>query len=404
MFNIKPDREDLGQSLLRLSNQEYEYLKNGEVPDSDTRGKIENRARGRRDKLPERLEILFGDVEHLHRNGMLDDSEWLDRWIQWMAMEDIENGVSPEEERRLYEYELGPPAAHRLGQNVGRMMAQLIPDDYGNDREDVKDDLLLGFVQGLYPGEMPASEITEGSIDEINEEAIAEIIEEVGDRVREKAFESAEAARQSRTKYDPRVKREARETARGHIEDMFMQGSLTERVTEGVETDTISSASLNVVMDALFNEFGPAWYYPENDDVEEVGWDDIPITEQEVREVIEERELGDDIGFWDMVEDDLQVAQEGTWSDISPYEVLDSIRRREGGANARSIANELSESDMGNVPYMQEVILPELNGQEVDRGKIDHGRWSERPLVEREGEQWWLTEYGEVLLDFGDLS
>jgi hypothetical protein len=407
MIYIKPDRSNLGEKLLRLSEQEYNYVKNDEVPEKATRKVMEKRATESRNELPKRLKVLFDDIKQLDENGMLEGDEWFKVWMEWLSDGIIDRDMDKQVVERLYENE-ATPVAYNAGSRLGSMMARLIPHEMSEnvetDLQDIKLDFLLGFIQELFhddgeeiiedfdgvSGELErrTSEISTESheVDDIDPSIIEESYEVAWDNVYRIMDEDVGLAKFGELDLDVSV-------------DL-----LPERDEQQMTNiSRVPFSGVDIVMEAIDEEFEGVWYYPD-EATGDVEWQNVPITDQQVLEVIEEQNLEQKIQFWEQVEADIRHTDSRPCSNKSLSDILGYLHKQDDSQTIREIID--GTSDIGrNKPCLEDVMIPILSGEQIEEYARDSieveqdRRWSDRPLIRQKEDGWVLTEYGTLLAE-----
>jgi hypothetical protein len=403
---IDSPREDMGKRKnLRLSDMELEYLKNGDTGSYST-GEIDGRITETRDKLPKRLKILFDDVAKLSEGEYLSADEWMEAWLELM---DKEGDISKRQSESIFDWgsienpPVTPPGGYSLGYDLGEMVSRLML--YNKERSKTNADILLGFLHGLY-----------GARD--SEESL-KTVKRIIPHLEERAEESVEW-RESIDMAEDIVQYKREELAarvlkrlidRDLVELTKADSSEESQNEPEEETEPSLPSGISIVMEALDDEFGAEWYVSEleNDrkwkDTQEIREVDnrfagLNIETEEIERVIEERNLEQEIEFWQQVDRDRSIVRENKWSDVSPSDILRCLYNKHGdmepSAESTSKASDINRSirsgdRKGNLTVTKKKILPELAGQR------DNKNWSERPLIEETEGGWSLTEYGELI-------
>ncbi|MFC7010084.1 hypothetical protein [Halalkalicoccus salilacus] len=136
---------------LRLTEREIEFLElksgieEGDVPDEwgYRAYELEERVAEKAQNLPVRLQLLFEDIELLHRYGYFDSDQWSEELRGLVDFGTLHSRSFAYGEPGQDEYRLAA-----TGEVFGQLLDYLIPKDFVN--HDSRANIAWGFIEGLW--------------------------------------------------------------------------------------------------------------------------------------------------------------------------------------------------------------------------------------------------------------
>lgn len=434
--------------LLRLSEAEYRYLKNGDVADGyierggrERTDKLENQVEKKVELLPERFEILFEDVEQLHsgrfeseHDGIveinesevdehpkpaeyehycpLDTDAGFDAWLSLMGFEEK---PTKREVRNSLTYSVVDrgSAPADFGAKLGLMAHRLMrwPDQDSVENEDLEADLIWGFLEGLCFKWRRAGDLTP----ELVEETATEILDRMEQRIELAAEiwrERQEWVRSGGLKEIARRSMwgDEKRAMANRVNDILAARDVTsgrevgpeygERLS-GEKGDEEARLCYNIV-DYLINyhiesdgrigtvgqmqEFKEKYGPREDFDVDSL------VTEKVVEQIIEEKRPREQAQLMELVKEDTQrLREKHRRRGVSATNVLEEIAEANQRLTSSEIGNQLG-AYVGNVTR----VAKDLAGVDCE-GREQYEVWIDRPLIEGNPGGWQLTNYGEAV-------
>jgi len=331
-----------------LSDRERDYLMRGETG-TDRPSRLKANIRKKRDRLPERLENLFLDVEYLAREDHLEPREWEDGWTRLAG--------SSRSGRRGEGF-------MRFGRRVGTMMRRLCLYPDGVSESDVWADIVFGFIDGLCFQEWDEHP-------RLRTEFMDSLLEKVEQR--------------SGIEFDDRATTEENWFADWQDRRNAEVGGV-QKISEILDSEDISrprSVALGVHRFLCDGREVPP---PEK------------ITRDEVLGVVERNELVLRRKLQSRMATDISALQDRESGDLSALDFLVNIPDRFDPASSREIADEIGSPQeyLNNVAKLGLFLI----GEEDISGEV----WSGIPIIEQVGSsdtygkrEWQLTDYGKAL-------
>lgn len=215
----------------RLTQGEKGYLESGD-PGTYRESRLEDNITKKADRVPDRFECLFEDIELLRENGYFTGEVWGETWIDLFGLDAL-TGERWQDSVHV--------AVERFGMRLGEMARRLMIIPRGMDQQGLFTDLVMGFVQGVFPQNNPN-----------NLERLANDIEYKAEQVR------AEQKRAANTFYS------FKETASDHFEqinELLKNNGIAEPkgyhariVGEHCKEHGIGQVTEQVVMDVIETE------------------------------------------------------------------------------------------------------------------------------------------------------
>lgn len=364
---------------LGLSEKEGLHLRSGddgEERDSRFKTRIEEKV----GRLPERFETLYADIELLFDGGYLDPETWAEPWMQWHFGED------PTRQDLATAY--GDPGggsvespSTTLGREFGclaRRIMLLPHPDYRAEQE-VWQDLIWGFIQGVHFDHRPAAEVT----GRVRREETAHLMEGLLERA--EATADADNTRHGDIARDAsRVERQRSKT-RAHIETCLD--------AHGVEpghwaVDQVLKAVWNHhrEVDRIEGRTLPEDWTPEED-----------VPESLVGDIAAKNHLAEKQQVRKYLETDY-ARLDTSWRGVNRRKIFDTVVEN-GPCTHGQIQSEFPKEDPNGVTR----VLKDLSG--IGKGRKNETEYlvcTDRPLITDGRDSWQPTNYGTTLAQYSE--
>ena len=358
-----------------MSEDTKKYIETGETEHSSYREfEFVDNIEKKIDRLPDRLELLYEDVELLKNADRaaemdVDRDKFRDCWLRIIGADD---GFYDSYEE-LYEYsaadeDLRPSSGLvEFGRSLGCMANNLY---MMNERKlSERWDIVWGFIDGLC---ISRGESFENATH--RREVMDALIEFLEDRTEEEAkidrLLSSEKRRARRNRKEAERKIvTVLEDVEGEINPIWIREAIEERKTQDGETP-------------------PEWYADEDWDVDE------DITEEDIKKVIEEEEVKDKVHVLNKSREDIGELDGTEWRGVEAIELIRAVHRADKGRVSSEVINrEIHDlrshySDKNRKDYSRQIpkLAEDLTGDD----------WF-RPIFKETEGRWELTAYGKLV-------
>lgn len=392
--------EKRGRRSYHLSRAQRKYLETGDMSTyrpSDLHADVDEKVR----RIPARLDVLFEDVELLHRvhhdpesfrERTVEDSQrtkpaefpskqsWSSMWLDLLGLdpapdrdEVVDAVVNTTSETPFTEF------GAQLGRLAGRLM--LIPDVKDVNEDDVLADLAWGFLRGLCFDTEAAGENSGNTIQSRTEELTS-------------AIESRAEAKAART--------DELHASLDRVPAQLIarESGLREKIVATLDSLHIDSTDwlVDEVEWALLHRSDSAWGEILSTDSEQSL--DEYVSQATVKAIVEEKNLVEKAQLMKLLDSDVGDIEEKSWRTVSGAEVL-AILADEGPLSTPQINNRISSAKDHKSTLPR--LAKDMAG--IDCDWRDYRTWTDRPLLYRDGEQWDTTAYGDALKQhYADVS
>lgn len=416
MLNNTPGSQSIqeirGQrNKLRLSHSQYQYLKDGTVPESYVEDgtkrtdKLEKQVRERLELLPLRFEILFEDVGLLSEGGSKGSIEKRsDAWIGcWLRLLDLEIGEEMTEDELIEQLTYSGPqtnsAPEQFGNEVGTLLWNLFAfEPEGVDLQEILSNLLWGVIEGVGKGfttdiEDPKEGVT--SLLEFKSEAAEEFQRRA--RVESEYGERFLAHVQS-------IDEDKADAVFKHICDLLLEeGQVPESMLSGDHEGQATGKDLSDpprpwfvrrlgrlveaenprLKDWKYGGDVGGWSLQDNIDAELVG------------ELVEEHRLIEKQRLLDQLSDDVTRIEAKVGKGPTATQILSIVAEAAKPISAEDIADELATAKDWQSGVTE--LARDLAGQRDPEEYPERDIWTDRPLLEETSDRWETTTYGDAL-------
>lgn len=353
----------------RLTGPEPEFIETGTVPDESTYtpGQLEERVEKKVKSLPDRFDAFFNDIELLDKGDYFDPEGWGSGWFELLDINEDE----PLAEQ--FTYSRSEPITDRntpatqFGRQLGGMMQKLMLRPRGVEMDEVRTELVWGFIQGVSREEYDVQFTTECTtkLEERAENEAKEYHE-----IKEKASDSLEQVVAPFNQENKRVLEvlEDQDIAPGEC----LPGGVLEEIKRDVGIKDVQATPLSAA-----------------DSVDSV---DEAITQERVQRVVKENRLIEKRQLIESLKDGQKRIEDEEWNEVAVVDVLKNIPREEP-ATTRTITEKV---EAGTVNAIAKIGL-------YLAGKDDLGNdpWQGPPLLQLKTNERSFSEWEWVLEPFG---
>ncbi|KOX92697.1 hypothetical protein [Halorubrum tropicale] len=414
-----------------LSKRQREYVASGDTGsyrESELEAAVEEKA----EQLGHRLDHLLSDVEHLAKNGYLDEDQWKEAWLALAGFDEWENTPAstfrtvdgfagtdhePTPDDIVEAFTVGENPSYggrptsapaELARDVGQMLQRLtiVPDE-GPGEKTVLQEMAWGLVRGFYYDlRAPAS-----FFDEPEEDPMAELLEyfdhrhdmKLGyDKDDRERFQSMREAGETWKAVRGDIHRRIRDILKAEDLPVHVSDALGGRESDGISVFDVYHL---LIHDLVADVEVEGNLLPQGDKPFTKGQESLfrsiygPVEEFDTAEVVTREAVLSVVSKYNMLTKaklDAVVAEEAdriagmTWKTIDAAEVLDVLVGADGALSSAQIAKEIeAASHKGSVTK----LCRDLAGRAADVAvlKGDPGGWR-------------FTEAGELIKGSGGGS
>lgn len=377
-INMSDRRSVIGpRENLRLSESEREYLETGEIPRTFSQQNIESCVRDTIQKLPARIDILAEDVELLDETSRetIPFEDWRECWFEVIG---LEHKPTQREIEQAYAYSPSDETPYptsglvEFGEILGRLANILYMPKDGDEIDEGHIQMILGFVNAIYSMEdgVGSADYRKNAIDfvtrELTErsETLAQIDTATAKNKMEYIEESKDNSEKARKKIKNILKKE-------EIEPTPSPMTVIEKAKKRHITSSSPFESMK---------------YRIGGDVQV----EDEFTKETVLEIVEEENLCEKLAAWELIEDDFHRLIDTRWKGVEADEIIDKMFQNEKNNMSSGEINDALETQK-DYSRMIAKLTADLCGRESP--------WDERPLIQKSGNGWELTNYGKAVAD-----
>lgn len=383
------------RKLLRLSETEYRYLENEEVPESyreDGRqrtDKLDGQVEEKVDLLSERFEVLLEDIDLMASGGFQHTDEWIDAMVSLL---DLDLPAHTDHVKSQLEFQVALPGdevskPQMFGRQMGQMLWHLFCFGLGEtvSEEEIQQNVAVGIIEGL----TRKQPIGEAPI----------FAQEVIEKLQEQARETEKDVKFVMESFDRTPDADLLEEINTNLRHLLESSDLVppSLLPDRPETDSEKNFVLETylenkllkLIEADLSEVQISGLIQEPETLMDEG-----LTQSRIDRLIREHDLVRQQKLVNTLQEDSDRIRDKKGKGVEAVDILGVLGASDTAMSSAEIATEIgAEKWKAGVTG----LARDLSGDRREEANRHRDIWNDRPVLSGDKDGWSLTVYGEVL-------